>query len=166
VSSGAIVNLNSSRSGGLGGSLLTLQNNTYVLNVNSGGVINIQDAFGVGINNSSSGTINISGGALSIGAIRNENWGIALQGSGALRLNSAGTLSGTAGGAIYLGNGTKVDGMNGKFNDRGTALTATGEVTVGAADATPSASGLSLGLYVWNSSAFVKAATYTATLNI
>ncbi|MDR1137935.1 MAG: hypothetical protein LBK91_06390, partial [Synergistaceae bacterium] len=68
VNSGAIVNLNSNRSDGLGGSLLTLQNSTYSLNVNSGGVINIQDAFGVGINNSSSGKINInSGGAINIG---------------------------------------------------------------------------------------------------
>jgi hypothetical protein len=169
VNSGATVNLNSGRSDGLGGSLLTLQNSTYSLNVNSGGVINIQDAIGAGINNSSSGTINInSGGAINIGVIRNENWGIVLQGSGVLKLNSGGTLNGTAGGAIYLGNGTKVNGMNGKFNDRGTALTATGEVTVGAADAIPSANGLSSGLYLWNGSVFVKASvgTITGTMTI
>ncbi len=162
VNSGATVNLDSSRSDMLGGALLTLRDSTYSLNVNSGGVVNILDANGIGINNSSGGMINInSGGTISVGAIGSNNWGISQQDSGALKLNG-GTLTGTAGGAVLLGVGTKVDGMNGKFIDRGTTLTAAGEVTVGAAGATPSASGLSIGLYVWNGSAFAKTGIITS----
>lgn len=166
VNSGATVNLDSSRSGMLGGALLTLPGSTYSLNVNSGGVVNILDANGSGINNSSGGMINInSGGTISVGAIRSNNWGIDQQGSGGLKLNTGGTLDGIAGGAVFLNTGTKVDGMNGKFIDQGTALTATGEVTVGATDATPTNGGLSAGLYVWNGSAFAKAGGGTPSSN-
>ncbi|WP_312433360.1 S-layer homology domain-containing protein [Lacrimispora sp.] len=166
VNSGATVNLDSSRSGMLGGALLTLPDSTYSLNVNSGGVVNILDANGSGINNSSGGMINInSGGTISVGAIRSDNWGINQQDSGGLKLNTGGTLDGIAGGAVFLNTGTKVDGMNGKFIDQGTALTATGEVTVGATDATPTNGGLSAGLYVWNGSAFAKAGGGTPSSN-
>ncbi len=157
VNNGATVNLDSSRSGWLSEGLLSVPESDCSLNVNSGGTVNIQNAVGTGIRNNNGGTITInSGGAISIGAIGSDNWGIFQQNGGALKLNG-GELNGTEGGAVFINTGTTVEGMSGKFIDRGITLTATGEVTVGDETAQPSATGLSSGLYVWNGSAFAKA---------
>jgi uncharacterized repeat protein (TIGR02543 family) len=76
-------------------------------------------------------------------------------------------LTGAAGSAINLSQGSKVDGLNGKFKDRGTDFTASGEVTVGAATDAPSATGMTGGLYISDGSVFAKEViTHTATLNI
>lgn len=73
-------------------------------------------------------------------------------------LKAADMLTAETGCIIVLENGSKVEGMDGQFTDRGRVFNISGQVTVGAVDAEPSESGLSAGTYVWNGSAFVKIA--------
>jgi hypothetical protein len=150
VGSGATVNLNSAT----GGTLINIQNGC-TLNVNTGGTVDIQNFSGAGIQNID-GVLHIDGGTVSVSEGQGSNWGINNTGDGLLKVTSGGALNCTSGSAINLSQGSKVDGLNGKFKDRGTAFTATGEVTVGAENDAASANGLTGGLYISDGSVFAK----------
>jgi len=156
INNGAVVNIDSPT----GRDLLNVGINR-TLNLNTGGTINIlsfDDNYN-GIANSS-GTMHINGGTVNILSTQTKNIGI---NSGGLLKYTSGTLTSTVGGTIYLFRYTRVEGMNGKFNDRGILFTAPGEVTIGAETAIPSANGLTHGAYIWNGSVFKKSAIYTVT---
>ncbi|MDR1200353.1 MAG: hypothetical protein LBL58_01820, partial [Tannerellaceae bacterium] len=158
VNSGATVNLNSATGGGL-----IRIGDGWTLTVNTGGVINILDFYGVGINNS--GTVHINGGTVSVGAGTADNWGISNSSTASFLKITSGTLTGTDGGAIYLSgkfdtymSGSKVEGANGIFADRGVTLTNNGQIEVGIASDPASANGLTEGMYFWNGSTFERLA--------
>lgn len=77
-------------------------------------------------------------------------------------------LSGANGGKIKLAEGASLESDNGGLKDQGNVFNKTASVTVGAADATPSATGLTAGDYVWDGSYFTKGGggTVTGTMTI
>lgn len=155
VNDGATIDLN-----GTGNECIYLYDTSYILNVNEGGTIRIQNFWNYGL--SCSGTLNINnGGEIIVGPGRGDNRGIGIGNPGSLNLNG-GTLTGKDGGAVYLREGAKVSGMSGRLNDRGTDFTAEGQVTVDAENTAASQNGLSQGLFVWNgSNLFSKGAAYS-----
>lgn len=128
----------------------------YDLTVN--GTININTFASTGISTGQSGTLTInSGGTVKVGKGTGKNQGINIPSGASIVLNDGGTLTGIEGSNIYLTKDAKVTGMNGKLVDRENELSESGEVTVGAADAEASTTGLSEGYYAWNgSSQFAK----------
>ncbi|WP_206460498.1 S-layer homology domain-containing protein [Anaerovorax sp. IOR16] len=66
---------------------------------------------------------------------------------------------------VVLSEGARLDGVAGKFSDRGNVLTEP-FITVSAEDADPSADGLSAGEYVWNGKLFTNGGKYTVTFNL
>ena len=124
------------------------------LTVDDGGTINIKTFKRGGININTTLTIN-NGGTVKVGNEADDSQGIIISINASIVLNSGGTLEGTGedkGGNIYLPEGAKVTGMNGKLVDQGNELSQSGEVTVGAENAEPSTTGLSQGLYTWDKS--------------
>lgn len=132
--------------------IIYLRDNAASLNIN-GGTVDVQNFKGSGIENVG-GLIHLNGGTLKLHPGAN-GWAINNDAGGTLKYTS-GTLTGADGAIIQLTEGVTVEGMAGKFNDRGTDLTTNSRVMVGLRDATPSASDLSGGKYVWNGSAFTK----------
>lgn len=126
------------------------------LTVDNGGTINVNKFNGGGIHINTALTIN-SGGKVKVGNEANNSRGINITASASIVLNG-GTLEGTEGSNIYLPEGAKVTGMNGKIVDQGNELSESGEVTVVEENAEPSTTGLTQGLYTWDksSSKFVK----------
>lgn len=145
VGSGATINVNAA-------------NQTYPLQisrltVDNGGTINIKTFKGTGIHINTALTIN-DGGTVKVGNGTDPNQGIMIPPDGSIVLNG-GTLEGTGedkGGSIYLSEGAKVSGMNGKIVDQGNGLSENGEVPVVEENADPSTTGLTQGLYTWDKS--------------
>lgn len=136
---------------------------SHTLNVEAGGCINIQNFGTTAL--VVSGTLNLNGGQITVGPGSGANRGITILDIGTLNMNG-GALTGTTGGVVYLFQGAKVTGMNGKLNDRGTDFTKAEQVTVGAADASASADGLSEGRYIWDGSLFAKSDSDVNTIDI
>ena len=146
VDSGAMVILNSS----IGDNLIQL-NTGYVLNINTGGSINIINFANTAIM-ISGGMLHINGGTLAIGKGQsNEQFGIYMTNYGFLKY-SAGTLSASDGAVIALTSLTSVEGVSGRFIDGGYTLTADSKIAIDKAYDAPSADGLTAGYYNWNNS--------------
>lgn len=152
VGNGATINLDAT------GTYLIVLNEGYTLNVNSNGKINIKNFDNVGIINYG-GTVHINGGEIAVGTGQGLNYGICNEGYYALallKISDGGRLSGTDDSRIRLYEGSKVEGVNGTFKDRGMMFNTEGISTVGAAIARPSESTLSDGRYIWDDNIFVK----------
>lgn len=120
----------------------------YTCTVSTGGAIAINNFWDDGLY-IDGGALNINGGTVTVDAGQAGNRGIYVGANGTLKLTS-GALTGTPGSMIRLRQNAKIEGMGGKLSDQNHTLAATGEITVGAADANPSADGLSQGMYYWN----------------
>jgi hypothetical protein len=123
----------------------------YTCTVNTGGKIEINNFWDDGLY-SNGGALHINGGTVTVAAGQGGvgNRGIRIGANGSLKLTNSGTLTGTPGSMIGLLKDAKVEGMNSRFSDQNEVFTASGQITVGAADADPSAGGLSQGMYYWN----------------
>lgn len=76
------------------------------------------------------------------------------------------SFTGANGGIVRLVQGADVAVAIGKLKDQGNTLTATGTITVGAASATTSTTGLTAGDYVWDGTYFSKGGTQSYAVNI
>ncbi|SHO43179.1 leucine-rich repeat protein [Anaerocolumna xylanovorans] len=150
VGSGATINLNSSTAGGQ-----ILLGNDRTLTINTGAAVNVNAFSSIGIN-IQGGTVHINGGTLSVKVGSGINQGIRYSMGGSLLNYSSGTLSAEEGSGIYLIDTSKVKGLGGKFKDRGTVFTDSGQVTVGDGNAAASPNGLTEGTYFWNGTQFEK----------
>ena len=132
--------------------VLDVQNQTQsqlmrVFSLNVAGEIDIQNFKETAILVTGTMTIK-SGGRVTVGQGGGENYGIRVDGTNQLIVESGGTLTGDGG--IYFVAGAKVTGMSGKLSDQGHSFSQSGEVTVGAADAAAADNQLTAGLYVWD----------------
>lgn len=73
--------------------------------------------------------------------------------------DASAVFTGANGGMIRLTQGAGIHNVNDKLSDQGYVLTAANSITVGAAGAAPSATGLTAGDYVWDGTYFTKSGT-------
>ncbi|MBN7772267.1 S-layer homology domain-containing protein [Clostridium aminobutyricum] len=150
MGNGATINLKSPTAGGqirLG--------DDRTLTINTGAAVNVNAFTDRGID-ILGGTVHVDGGTLSVKVGSGVNQGISSSKGGSFLKYSSGILSATTGSGIYLIGTLKVEGLGGKFKDRGTVFTASGQVTVGDGNAAASPNGLTEGTYLWNGTQFEK----------
>lgn len=160
VGNGATINLKSAT-----GYYLIILWEDYTLNVNRNGKINIENFKSTGVFNSG-GTVHINSGEIAVGPGQSYNEGICNYNmpSSLLKISNGGLLTGTDGGRIRLYEDSKVEGVNGKFKDRGMMFNTEGISAVGSATTMPSESTLSDGGYTWDVNMFVKEGIILSTL--
>ncbi len=159
INEGAQVDVNSAT----GEKLIDLPDSSYALNVNSGGGLSIVDFKNTGIYNG--GTLHLNAGGKGWFDVHpGQGANHAIDNIGLLKYTS-GTTALEAGAAIWLAQGSQVEGMGfGWFNDRGQVFTSNSLVTVGAANTEPSTAGLTEGLYCYDSGVFRKPPAVTGSV--
>ncbi len=140
------------------------------INMNTGAVIHVNSVRGfmpddLTVNSGATLNVTTSPGtsAVALGGVMHINGGTVSITSGVIEAYSnvklkytSGTLTGSNGGSINVSNRCKIEGMANQFKDRAILFSNSSEVTVDVENDLPSASGLTVGEYLWDGTCFAK----------